>query len=61
MGLDVATFLSAYGTAVDGDIVSLSFSIGQGQSTILGPEDGLTGSHNNYETDVSPTRGDLYE
>ncbi|KAJ3804494.1 Chloroperoxidase, partial [Lentinula aff. lateritia] len=48
--------LSVYGTAVDGDIVSLSFSIGQGQSTILGTENGLTESHNNYEADVSPTR-----
>ncbi|KAJ3847013.1 hypothetical protein EV368DRAFT_69444 [Lentinula lateritia] len=53
--------LSVYGTAVDGDIVSLSFTIGRGQSTILGTENGLTGSHNNYEADVSPTRGDLYE
>lgn len=28
---------------------------------LLGTPDGLTGSHNKYETDTSPTRGDLYQ
>ncbi|KAJ3712560.1 hypothetical protein DFJ43DRAFT_1008467, partial [Lentinula guzmanii] len=64
MGNDLGSFLAIYGTALDGDIPSLSFSIGTGGNSILGTvlhPDGLTGSHNNYEADVSPTRGDLYE
>ncbi|KAJ3991348.1 hypothetical protein F5050DRAFT_1870027 [Lentinula boryana] len=64
MGNDLSLFLAIYGTALDGDIPSLSFSIGTGGNSILGSPlsgTGLTGSHNNYEGDVSPTRGDLYE
>ncbi|KAJ3982090.1 Chloroperoxidase [Lentinula detonsa] len=60
MGSDLSLFLPVYGTALDGDIPSLSFSIGSILSPLLLPE-GLTASHNNYEADVSPTRGDLYE
>ncbi|KAJ3928405.1 MAG: hypothetical protein NXY57DRAFT_1041659 [Lentinula lateritia] len=62
MGTDLGLFLSIfYGAATDGD--TLSFSIGQGENSILGilPQSGLTGSHNNCEEDVSPTRGDLHE
>jgi len=28
---------------------------------LLGKPDGISGSHNKYETDTSPTRGDLYQ
>ncbi|KAJ3739987.1 hypothetical protein DFH05DRAFT_1463546 [Lentinula detonsa] len=64
MGKDLALILSAYGALIDGEILPLSFSIGKGEDSILGPllsGKGLSGSHNNYEADVSPTRGDLDE
>ncbi|KAJ9091411.1 hypothetical protein QFC19_009121 [Naganishia cerealis] len=66
MGLDLGTFLSAYATLIDGDPVSLTWSIGGEQSTLLGltglfsKPQGLSGSHNKYESDSSPTRGDSY-
>ncbi|KAE9397477.1 Cloroperoxidase [Gymnopus androsaceus JB14] len=62
MGFDLALFLSVYGTAMDGDLLTGTFSIGGPTAigALLG-ENGLTGSHNNYEADVSPTRGDLYQ
>lgn len=70
MGLDLGTFLAVVGTAFDGDPVSLDpgYSIG-GPTTsgdilaglgLLAIPSGLSGSHNNYEADTSPTRGDLY-
>lgn len=69
MGLDLGTFLAVYGTAFDGDPLSADpgYSIG-GPATseeilglgLLGTSSGLSGSHNNYEADTSPTRGDLY-
>lgn len=69
MGVDLATFLSVYGSVIDGDLTS--FSIGGAPPSglitgltsslgLLGTPQGLTGSHNKYETDASPTRGDLY-
>lgn len=65
MGLDLATFLAVYGSVIDGDLTS--FSIGGAPPTsllgalgLLGTPQGLSGSHNKYETDASPTRGDLY-
>ncbi|KAJ4465070.1 hypothetical protein J3R30DRAFT_2950504 [Lentinula aciculospora] len=61
MGIDLAVFLSTYGAVVDGNILALSFSIGQGENSIIGPQNGLTGSHNHYEGDASPTRGDYYQ
>ncbi|KAJ3999792.1 Chloroperoxidase [Lentinula boryana] len=64
MGKDLSLLIPIYATALDGDILSLSLSIGNGTNTILGPifsGTGLTCSHNNFEGDVSPTRGDLYE
>lgn len=72
MGLDLGTFLAIYGTVFDGNPLSLTpgYSIG-GQTPLealaggllnglLTTPGGLSGSHNNYEVDSSPTRGDLY-
>ncbi|OJD35700.1 aromatic peroxygenase [Diplodia corticola] len=64
MGIDLATFLSVYGAVMDGD--GLSWSIGGAPDTtdllnLLTQPQGITGSHNKYESDVSPTRGDLYQ
>jgi hypothetical protein len=64
MGPLLSLFLSVYGGAIDGDILSWSIggkpSLAQGGVTgILG--NGLIGSHNKYEGDASPTRPDLYE
>lgn len=72
MGLDLGGFLAVYGTVFDGNPLSLTpgYSIG-GPATsesilgglglgLLGTPTGLSGSHNNYEADTSPTRGDLY-
>lgn len=51
MGLDLSTILTVYGAVLDGPV--LGWSIGGKQHT------GISGSHNNYETDSSPMRGDL--
>lgn len=64
MGQNLALFLSVLGGALDGDILNWSMggtpSLAQGGPTgILG--NGLTGSHNKYEADASPTRPDLYQ
>jgi hypothetical protein len=64
MGPILALALSQYGGNFDGDVLSFSMggkpSLAQGGLTgILG--NGLTGSHNKYETDASPTRPDLYQ
>lgn len=54
-----------YGAIFDGDLTS--YSIGGPVSGLtnlgglLGEPQGLSGSHNKYEGDVSPTRGDLFE
>jgi hypothetical protein len=53
MGEDLGTILSAYGGLIDGAVVG--WSIGGGIHT------GIGGSHNNYESDSSPLRGDLYQ
>jgi hypothetical protein len=64
MGRDLGTFLSVYGAAVDGNL--LTWSIGgpdprvQIPLNLLGEPQGISGSHNKYEADASPTRGDLY-
>lgn len=71
MAIDLATFLTLIGTVFDGNPLSANpgFSIGgpskYGQNILdglglLGTPSGLSGSHNNYEGDVSGTRGDLY-
>jgi len=65
MGLDLGTFLATYGAVVDGD--GTKWSIGGptpqvgGILGLGGVPQGISGSHNKYESDVSPTRGDLYE
>lgn len=65
MGNDLAGFLSAYSVIQDGDPLTTQWSIGGSPGGSLlgltGAPQGLTGSHNKYETDSSPTRGDLYE
>ena len=70
MSLDFGAFLATYGTAFDGNALSLDpgYSIGGpttvesilGSTGLIGTPSGLSGSHNNYEADTSPTRGDLY-
>lgn len=60
MGLDLAAFLAVYGAVIDGD--GLEWSIGGPTLSVgLGVPQGISGSHNKYESDVSPTRGDLYQ
>lgn len=64
MGADLATFLGIYGAVVDGNL--LEYSIGGPDPRVTlglglgGIPQGLSGSHNKYEGDNSPTRGDLY-
>ncbi|KAJ3921573.1 hypothetical protein F5877DRAFT_64818 [Lentinula edodes] len=60
MGRDLALSLAVYSTVMDGDITFLSFSIGEGDKPILS-QNGLTGSHNNFEADASPIKGDLFQ
>ncbi|KAK7722702.1 hypothetical protein SLS57_004907 [Botryosphaeria dothidea] len=72
MALDLATFLAVYGTVFDGNPISLTpgYSIGgyspRSQNILgnalglLGQAEGLSGSHNKYESDSSPTRPDMY-
>ena len=67
MGVDLSTLLAIYGAVFDGDLTS--YSIGGPPSSpnllsligLLETPQGLSGSHNKYEGDVSPTRGDLYQ
>ncbi|CZT46035.1 related to oxidase [Rhynchosporium secalis] len=75
MSLDLGLFLAVYGTIMDGNPLSLTpgWSIGGPPSNpsqqnllgnvlgLLGTPQGISGSHNKYETDASPTRGDLYQ
>ncbi|CZT15146.1 related to oxidase [Ramularia collo-cygni] len=64
MGTDLAAFLAVLGGALDGDLLSWSIA-GTPPAGVGGPlssnGNGLTGSHNKYEGDASPTRPDLYE
>ena len=64
IGADLADFLAAYGAIFDGDLTSYSIggpAPGLSLTGLLGTPQGLSGSHNKYEGDVSPTRGDLYQ
>lgn len=66
MSADLAGFLAVYGAVFDGDLVSWSIGGPQPSSLLsplaglLGQPTGLSGSHNKYESDASPTRGDQY-
>jgi hypothetical protein len=72
MALDLAGFLAVFGTTFTGNPVSTNpgFSIGGATAAsanilgnllgLLGTPQGLIGSHDKYEGDVSATRGDLY-
>lgn len=65
LGTDLSSFLAVYGAIFDGDLTSYSiggpvFSL-TNLGGLLGEPQGLSGSHNKYEGDASPTRGDLYE
>ncbi|CZR61858.1 uncharacterized protein PAC_11755 [Phialocephala subalpina] len=64
MGNDLGGFLALYGAIFDGD--ATKWSIGGpapsvGNPGILGTPQGISGSHNKYESDVSPSRPDLYQ
>jgi hypothetical protein len=73
MALDLGGFLAVFGTVFDGNPLSLDagYSIGGATSQssnilgnvagLVGQPQGLSGSHNKYEGDTSPTRGDLYQ
>ncbi|KAK5940554.1 hypothetical protein PMZ80_006970 [Knufia obscura] len=64
MGVDLAAFLSTYGAVISGDLTSWSIGGPPGGSLLpglLSQPQGISGSHNKYETDGSPTRGDLYQ
>ncbi|KAI5358292.1 putative chloroperoxidase [Septoria linicola] len=64
MSVDLSTLLAIYAAIMDGNLSQ--WSIGGADSLVgllggvLGQPQGLTGSHNKYEGDGSPTRGDLY-
>lgn len=66
MAPDLSGFLTIIGGLLDGD--GLTWSIGgPAEQTsipllgaVLGQPQGISGSHNKYECDVSPTRGDLF-
>ncbi|TVY23957.1 Aromatic peroxygenase [Lachnellula hyalina] len=64
MAADMSAFLTVVGGTLDGD--GLSWSIGGPVPSalslggLLGEPQGISGSHNKYESDASPTRGDLY-
>jgi hypothetical protein len=64
MGRDLGAFLAIFGAAVDGNAVSWSIGGPDPRVSIplnlLGQPMGISGSHNKYESDNSPTRGDLY-
>jgi hypothetical protein len=63
MGPGLGAFLSVYGAVIDGS--GLAWSIGgtptAAQAGLLPGGNGISGSHNKYEGDASPTRPDLYE
>lgn len=70
LGLDASTILAVLGAVLDGNLTSWSMGgappsglLGGllGTPGLLGIPQGLDGSHNKYETDVSGTRGDLYQ
>lgn len=65
MGRDLGGFLGVYGAIFDGNLQSYSIGFATPYvpsiSGMLGTPQGLGGSHNKYENDASPIRGDLYK
>lgn len=66
MGIDLATLLSMYGAVSTGNLVSWSMGGPSDGLSLLGLDvlrkpQGISYSHNVYENDGSPTRGDLYQ
>ena len=62
MSLDLAGFLGAYAIAIDGDLSSLTWSIGGPQPGIplVDNGQGISWSHNKYEADTSIGRCDAF-
>nr|XP_018904122.1 PREDICTED: aromatic peroxygenase-like [Bemisia tabaci] len=68
MGADLAVILSILGALLDGDICCAwsiggappNFTAATAGLSLLGESQGLSHSHNKYETDGSPTRGDFW-
>lgn len=63
MAVDLSTFLAIVSIALAGDYVTGTWSIGgEYPSTIpgLGTPTGILGTHNRYEGDASPVRGDAF-
>ncbi|KAL9049782.1 MAG: hypothetical protein Q9162_007029 [Coniocarpon cinnabarinum] len=64
MAQDLSGFLAVYGAIFDGNLQGYSIggpSVNEpALSGLLGTPQGLSGSHNKYENDASPIRGDLY-
>lgn len=62
MSTDLAGILGAYAIAIDGDLTSLTWSIGGPQAgvPILDAGQGISWSHNKYEGDSSIARCDAY-
>ncbi|CAE6341197.1 unnamed protein product [Rhizoctonia solani] len=65
MSTDIATVLSVLGTLLDGNPLTFMWSIGGPPGGLVLPPllsapQGLSGSHNKYEGDSSPTRWDAY-
>ncbi|KAL5121771.1 hypothetical protein ACEQ8H_000458 [Pleosporales sp. CAS-2024a] len=70
MGIELSTFLAVYSAIIAGDLTSVSIGgkpanaglvTGLGSSLgLLGEPQGLSLSHNRFEADASPVRGDLY-
>lgn len=66
MGPILAGFLAVLGATLDGSGTAWSIggtpkSVPIGLTNLVGTGNGISGSHNKYESDVSPTRPDLYE
>ncbi|CAE6518622.1 unnamed protein product [Rhizoctonia solani] len=65
MGIEISTVLSVIATVFDGNPITTKWSIGGSPGGLVLPPllsapQGLSGSHNKYEGDSSPTRWDAY-
>jgi hypothetical protein len=65
MGIDLGAFLAVHGAIIDGDLTK--WSIGGPTPNVprtlnlLGTPQRISGFHNKYKADVSPSRPDLQE